>query len=270
MKTNRAFTLIELLVVVAIVALLATLVVGVAGPFQRNAQFTQGMNNMRQLAAGMMNYCTEHDGELPGNGEPQPAWGAANADDANKAEPWYLAVPRMAGGRAISDFERPADFYTKANLLYVPAAKYPEAKLARPYFGIAMNQRLRDAGGKGSGAADTSQAVRRQSIQNLSRTVIFFESGLPDEETLPGQSAYSGTALGDWRNVVARYNRSNSRTQSERREDTTSIVFADGHVEALPAKYVLDANGGAHFPQLEQDNGQGRVCWTLDPATNPN
>jgi prepilin-type processing-associated H-X9-DG protein len=93
---------------------------------------------------------------------------------------------------------------------------------------------------------------------------------LPDEEKLPGQDVYTGSALGDARTVVARYNRSKSKDQADHRDDSTNIVFADGHAENLAAKYVVDSNGSAYFPQLEQDNGEGRVCWTLDPATNPN
>lgn len=258
MTSRRAFTLIELLTVIAIIAILAVMVFVVSGPFQRNAQMTHGMNNMKQLGAGLMNYTASHDGQLPEAGSAQPRFGSGGEPDA-----WYNAVPKLAGSRAISDYTDSRDFYKKSNLLYVPAAKYPPNP-SSPLFAIAMNSLLR------SGDVPDS-AVRLANFGAASATIIFLETGIPGEEPLPGQgnSSYDGSSAGSPRNIAARYRRPSSKSSAALREAATNLLFADGHGEALPVKDVIAANGAAYYPQLPQNGGEGKVCWTLDPETQP-
>lgn len=254
MTSRRAFTLIELLTVIAIIAILALLVAVVAGPMQRTAQMTQGMNNLRQLGSGLMNYTGSHDGQLPEPGNLQPGFGG----DAD-ADAWYNAVPKLAGARGIRDFKNAREFYQKSNPLYVPAAEYPPNP-SQPLFAIAMNSRLH--------AGDVpSSAVRLANMGAASSTIILLETGIPGEEPLPGQSGgdYNGGSAGGPNNVAARYKRPNTKNVDDLRESVTNLLFADGHADSMKIKDVITASGGAYFPQLPQFGGQGKVCWTLDP-----
>lgn len=267
MKTKRAFTLVELLVVVAIIAILALLVSVAAGSFQKKAQIAQSLANLKQLSSGLMTYATSHDGELPKLGSAQPGWGATEEKDRDA---WYNAVPKAAGGRGLGEFDKPDDFYQKQNVLFLPVAKYPKAKIGRPYFAVAINATLYgDADARKS--AENLPNLRLANLQLPVSTVIFLEVGLPDEEGLPGQdlSGFQGLAHGGPENVVARYNQSDSKDLDVKREATMNLIFGDGHVESLAAKDVLDSNGKAYFPQLQQHNGGGKVCWTLDPESKP-
>jgi prepilin-type N-terminal cleavage/methylation domain-containing protein/prepilin-type processing-associated H-X9-DG protein len=262
MKSNRAFTLIELLTVIAIIAILAVMTFVISGPFIRNAQAIQAMNNMKALGVGFMNYTASHDGELPGAGSPSPGFGGGTATEI-EAEAWYNVVPKLAGGRGLNQFIDAKEFYKKNNLLFVPAAKYP-TNPAKPIFAIAMNEKLRL-----EGAPDST--VRLPNFGATSSTIIFLETGIPGEKALPGQSsgAYNGGSQGSPQNVAARYRRPSNEDPVLLLDATTNLLFADGHAEGLAVKHVLNS-GRAYFPQLPQNGGDGKVCWTLDPEANPN
>ncbi|MEQ1859359.1 MAG: type II secretion system protein [Chthoniobacteraceae bacterium] len=263
MKSIRAFTLIELLTVIVIIAILASVVALVAGPVQRNSQMVQGMSNMKQLGSGFMNYAGAHDGQLPGPGDPQPSFGSANSP--TEIEAWYNVVPELAGGRALRDFTNAAEFFKKGNLLFVPAAKYP-ANSNVPLFGIAMNDRLRVSA---DGGTLEDSAVRLPNFGAASRTIIFMETGVPGEDRLPGQGGYTGSSAGNPRNLAARYKRPSTTDPDSLRESLTNLLFADGHAASLPAKDVITGGATAYYPQLSEQGGQGKVCWTLDPEAKP-
>ena len=64
--TRRAFTLIELLVVIAIIAVLAGLLFPAFQKARQNSNRSVTTSNLRQVAAGILSYAGDHDGELPG------------------------------------------------------------------------------------------------------------------------------------------------------------------------------------------------------------
>lgn len=268
MKTKRAFTLIELLVVVAIIAILALLVSVAAGSFQKKALKAQSIQNMKQLAAGLLDYTGSHDGEFPRLGVSQPAWGAPEEKDRDL---WYHAIPKAAGGRGLGEFEKPDPFYEKKNLLFLPSAKYPKAKISRPYFAVGINASLY---GNEAARQDSDKAapIRMANLQMPVSTIVFVEVGLPDEKPLPGQTVgeYIGSAQGGPKNVVARYSESQGKENvEEKREAAIIMAFGDGHVEEVKAKDALDITGQAYNPQLQQYGGGGKVLWTLDPEGRP-
>ena len=61
----RGFTLIELLVVIAIIAILAAILLPVLATARITAQRTQCMNNMKQLASGILIFNGDHDNCYP-------------------------------------------------------------------------------------------------------------------------------------------------------------------------------------------------------------
>lgn len=258
MKSTRAFTLIELLTVIAIIAILAVMVFVVSGPFQRTAQMTQGMNNMKQLGAGLINYTASHDGQLPLPGIVNPSFGGGGSPE--EADLWYNAVPKAAGSRALTDFTDSREFFKKSNPLFIPAAKYPTNPNS-PLFAIAMNVKLHEN--------VPPESVRLSNFGATSATIVLLETGLPLETPLPGQPPYNGGSAGRPQTVAARYKRGSSNKAEDIREASTNLLFADGHAEALPVKDVITSNGQAYYPQLPQNGGQGKVCWTLDPETQP-
>lgn len=252
-RQPAAFTLIELLVTIGIVALLAAVAFPVFNSVSLAGRRTVSMSNMRQFGVALMGYAGEHDGQLPAEGEQNPSWASAAANNDANNTAWYNALPRYAGSRAVGDYQRtPAAFYQRESLFYVPAAVYPASKLAAPLFAVAMCSKL---SGSVGGRAITAEEVRLGNFQSCTTTVIFLESGVPGEKlTYPKQSSYNGQSKSFASRAIARYN------------GHTLSVMADGHVENLDAKSVIDPSSGkAYNPQA-----LGKVFWSMDPSLNAN
>ena len=253
MNTKRAFTLLELLFVIVIIAVLAGILMLALGSVRKNGDRVHALGSFKNLAVGMETYATEHNRELPAEGEDRPTWESAALPESANA--WYNAIPRLVQHKALADFaEQPDAFYEKANLLFIPAAMYPkdrEERNKRPLFAVSMNSKLRVK-------ELSDRAVRLVNMDNPARTVIFQESGLPGEDPLPGQIAgkYDGQTKSFANRTVARY------------AGNTHLLFGDGHVACLDAKKVVAPDGKAFFPQI--DGNGGEVIWTLDPEADAN
>lgn len=62
---RRGFTLIELLVVIAIIAILAAILFPVFAQAREKARQTQCMNNLKQMATGVISYIQDYDERFP-------------------------------------------------------------------------------------------------------------------------------------------------------------------------------------------------------------
>ncbi len=90
---HAAFTLLELLIVIVIVAILAGMLILVAGQARARARSIQCINNLRQLSLGVRMYADAHGGKFPGDIE---------------EDPWFVQIgPYM--GEEPSMFSCPAD-----------------------------------------------------------------------------------------------------------------------------------------------------------------
>jgi prepilin-type N-terminal cleavage/methylation domain-containing protein/prepilin-type processing-associated H-X9-DG protein len=66
MQRKRAFTLIELLVVIAIIAILAAILFPVFAKARERAKQSKSLNNIKQLAIGVMTYSQDYQETFPG------------------------------------------------------------------------------------------------------------------------------------------------------------------------------------------------------------
>ena len=108
MKTGarNAFSLIELLVVVAIIAILASLLLPALGSAKTTANGTLCLNNKKQLQFAWWLYATDHDDQIPPNGEVMP--GPARED----LKYWWA--------QGIMNYEENHSDNTNVNLLIDP------------------------------------------------------------------------------------------------------------------------------------------------------
>jgi prepilin-type N-terminal cleavage/methylation domain-containing protein len=91
-KTSSAFTLIELLVVIAIIAILASIALPVFSSVQERGKQTKDMSNGKQIALGLKQFATDHDGVFP-NKAPDADYATATdlaATDFSNDAFWWL------------------------------------------------------------------------------------------------------------------------------------------------------------------------------------
>lgn len=180
---KRAFTLIELLVVIAIIALLAAILFPVFGRARENARRTSCLNNIKQIALGVLQYNQDYDQRFPmdyqdrdldaahGHGDPgwvymvQPYIKSIQVfqcpSEKNKAVPYW--PPSETSGQS---FEGATDYWINRNLCrmrdsggaLLPNPQGPginESNLAWPANTVMLGE---CTGGSGSGN-DTDTAI---------------------------------------------------------------------------------------------------------------
>ena len=250
---TTGFTLMEILVVVAIILVLAAIAFPVFATVQNRANKAIALNNMRQLGSAAGAYSSQNDGLLPAeDSKGTDTWATAAQPDNAKA--WYNSLPVILGHKSVAQYaSNPQAFYSKENILFLPAAPYPETdkKLAAPMFAIAINTKLQRKGESGEKSAKLVQ------IANPARTVLFLEQGLKGEKpkAMPQQPAYDGSPKGSAKSFVARYN------------GLGVITFVDGHAETVEGKDILEDNGMFKWPVQPGD-----ILWgkSTEDSENPN
>ena len=90
-RVNRAgFTLVEVLTVIAIIALLAALILGLAGNAQKKAARTKAEAEVTQLESFVTDYQTKY-GQVPDIDGLKGALAAANHSNSNFMDPWGMS-----------------------------------------------------------------------------------------------------------------------------------------------------------------------------------
>jgi prepilin-type processing-associated H-X9-DG protein len=240
-----------LAILVVIVVILA--IVGIAFPvwihLDRGKNRVVALNTMRQLGSVAATYTAEYNGTLPEAGSKDPDTWAAAMDPEN-AKAWYNVLPKKLGHKGVDQYaSNPQAFYSKENILFLPGAQYPDDKLARPMFAIAINTKLQRKDEKGE-----KPPVKLHQITHPARTVLFLEQGLPKEKKASAQQPkYDGSPNGSAKSFVARYG------------GAGVVTFVDGHAELVEGKDVLEAYGNP-WPPLQP----GDIIWSKTPEENPN
>jgi hypothetical protein len=231
---------------------LVTIGVPVYRLIRQNSYKADTLSRMNKIGAAVKTYVAQKGGLLPDeDAKGEDSWTAA-ADPAS-AEVWYNALPKLAGSKPVSDYANsPAEFYTPANLLFLPGADYPvKRQLEKPYFAIAMNTKLQTKNPEG-----VKVDLKMSDITNPARTVLFLEQGLPGEARSMDQQTkkdYDGASKGSAKSFVARYRKKGW------------ILFADGHAEDFAANELLTETARFPFPPGPDD-----VIWSRTAEIDPN
>ncbi len=242
---RRTPTLMEALVFGCILMIVVVLTAPLIQIARQRSASASALNSLRQLTAANAAYLGQSAGVLPDrSSKGVGTWEAAGGAESRGA--WFNALPPLVGAKSVRSFAAtPQDFYTSANLLYLPGADYPtgDARLLRPYFAVAINSKLQTKGGKPPKLSDIAEPAR---------TALFFEQRLPGENTGFAQdSTYTGGPKGSAKTFVGRYG------------GRGLIAFVDGHVEYIPVREVRTAGGKAIFPPT-------RVIWERTASEDPN
>ena len=250
----------EILVALAVILILAAVAFPVYNQYRTNANKGAALAVMKELATAAGTYAAQNGERLPEEDvKGKDDWKHAAQPDADKV--WYNALPRLIGKKSVGDFVKESNesaFYTDANMLHLPGAIFPDKrKMAKPLFAIAMNTKLhrKDRDGRKS---DTKISA----VQKPTRTVVFFEQGLPGEirshPSISRKDEYTGAPKGSARSFVARYG------------GKGIIAFADGHTEEVTGDQLLRQTGTIAWDANWAASKPDAIYWTVDPALDPN
>lgn len=217
---HQAFTLVELLTVTAVIAILAALLFPALAGARKRADAMRCGQNLRQIGLGMRMYAeTDPNGRLPGDDRPGP-----RPIGMDPGPVWIFNLTNMLG--SVDEIRIcPTDsmrkwIRTNFACSYVLNEYTSTDRRSRPLAGLVADP--------DGGSFDPVPLQRRLDLlPSPSATILVFEASelgqlIGDSKTHPD------TWFLGWSNVVA-------DIDPYRHGRSANYLFADGHVEAIPA-----------------------------------
>lgn len=216
---SGGFTLIELLTVIAILGLLASILVPIAGKVRSSARQIQCASNMRQIGVALHNFANDHDGRLPGIAHSRP-----------ENESWiYTLAPYL--GNVDEVRISPADPLADVKRQHPSATTY------------IMNDLVFHQEQDTFSGTLTGPAPNLENFQDPSRVILSFTGPeLTDRREFSATNDHTHAGRwNSWARVVADISPDLHRfgTQStDRTNGSSNYLFADGRVESISASWV--------------------------------
>jgi len=231
-------------VVVGVMAILFALIVSGVSRAKMAAHRIACINNLKQWDYAAHVYASEHDDALPR----ESAFDGINTWQMTgwptSEDVWYNALPATARISTMSQYaQTPAsqqDFYLAGKIFHCPSARFSDVSATYPNFSLAMNSKLmRDFEKSEPGPPASSlfgSGCKLSAIKVPDSTALFLDNGIPGEERLcASQPLYTGQPKASAREFPGRHNRGGN------------IAFADGHVQTLQGKDVVEMDSGSAF-----------------------
>jgi prepilin-type N-terminal cleavage/methylation domain-containing protein/prepilin-type processing-associated H-X9-DG protein len=248
--SGRGFTLVELMVVIAIIGALIGLLVGAIGPAISMAQNIECQNNLKQIAASVINYATDYKGTIPPtrySGSSGLYWcnflvrgGYLNADDSSKLADNVPSTrnsvlrcpgedPLVLDGDSVS-IDLPATFGTQDD------KAQGIARLGSSTFKVDCSYYWNGYAGNTSGGVDTWTPRFPSVIVNPAATADVKAQTLHDISEIRQRTATVMVMDGVLFDAKDKSNR--GRIAARHNGDggdhsNTNMAFYDGHVEAV-------------------------------------
>ncbi len=218
-----------------IVGILLGLLIGGVARAKMAAHRIACINSLKQWAFAAHLYAAEHDDQLPREAAVDGinSWEMTSSPTNNDV--WYNALAETAGITTMAQYaQTPSsqqDFYRAGKIFHCPRARFSDVSATYPNFSLAMNSKLmRDFEGRSDPGGPTL-GCKLTKIKIPDRTGLFLDNGVPGEEPLCiFQPPYTGQPKAFASQFPGRHNRGGN------------IAFADGHVQTLPGKDVVEMN----------------------------
>ena len=218
MRRQRAFTLVELLVVIAIIGILIALLLPAIQAARESARRVNCASNMRQIGLAMNQFCDAHQGQFP------------ETSHTNLARSWiFTLAPFMESCDQIRIC--PTD----------PKAVDRRSALMSSY---VMNGYLATPGIPGA-------ITNFKRLQAKSKTIEVFEIA----DAAPVDPSADHVHSYDWfTNSEVKAGRTwadiNYDITTSRHSEAANYLYADGHVELIPALTISDwVSNSFNFPK---------------------
>lgn len=234
-KRSAGFSLIELLTVIAIIAILAAILIPVAGKVRQQARLTNCTSNLRQWGTANLLHAADHSGLIPWDG-----WeGSNNSSPDNIIEhegtlPWFNALPPYISSPPVRELAADDNLPQLGdNSLFIcPSAERSDDSPAWLCYG--PNYLLSYAGAP---SPIRVSITKLSMIREPNRVPLFAET----TNHAPGSAGIAAL------NANPRY-----LADANRHENRAPVVFFDGHIEIFrPEELILQYRGwdNPNFPQ---------------------
>ena len=216
LRKTAAFNLIELLTVIAIIGILATILVPVAGRVREQARFASCTSNLRQWGAANLLYANDNHGLIPWDGQTAGAPTPDNMALHMGTLPWFNALPPYIDSPIIADLHAAGSLPRLGdNSVFVcPSAQRngetPDWLCYGPNYLLSTTPANPTQGGRPT-------ITRLDHIREPNRVPLFAET-----------TNHAGGSTAFFSNANPRYLK-----DALRHGDRAPVVFFDGHVEAF-------------------------------------
>ncbi|RPJ34130.1 MAG: prepilin-type N-terminal cleavage/methylation domain-containing protein [Verrucomicrobiaceae bacterium] len=216
----KGFSMVEMLVAIVIIGILATLIVASTNYLKKRAAKARSMNNLRQLATGVIGYTAENNGRFPTHLVRDPDGRTVPpTDPLQPGNSIFVYGVRGDGGFVQSWQDQIFSFVGSKDVFISPSMKIK----SMPWPGYGLNSDLTgERKFYKNGSEDTLQAPRQISqIRSPERLVMMCEL-ITSYNYLFG-SLVKSAATSSWPEVFIYDNEG-------------IFAFADGHIESINRK----------------------------------
>jgi general secretion pathway protein G len=206
---RHAMTLVELLTVVAIISVLVMILLPAVQAARSAARSTGCKNNMRQIGLAILQYCDQHEGEFP-----------QFVDDKKDAARSWLYT--------LKPFLESVD-----EIRICPNDTKGDERLRNDSTSYVINDYI---------AAKVKGGVRdRDKLKATSKTMVVFEGS--DQRSTDFRNEHVHAS--EWFSPINRKLdlvkwQIERDIQPNRHHDTAHYLFADGHLEVIPASQIYE------------------------------
>lgn len=210
---RKAFSLVELLVVIAIIGILVALLLPAVQAARAAARAANCKSNMRQIGMAFLQYCDLHKGEFPNFVD----------DKALIAQSWIDTIrPHSEENDAI-----------KA----CPADRFAQRRINALASSYVISDYISEPG--------NYNVHNLNKLAATSKTIIVFEASDPkydegDHIQDDIKNFYDHVHASEWFQSIIPQQRIELDIKLDRHLTTSNYLYADGHVEAIPAAQIYD------------------------------